>query len=85
MAPVILYSQAGCPACAAAKQFLAAQGVTYEEKDIRGDPEFLRELVDDLKSRTTPTLVVGEKVVMEFDPDKFLDAIGARSSEGKQI
>ncbi len=67
-----------------AKQYLAAQGVTYEEKDIRGDPEFLRELVEDLKSRTTPTLVVGEKVVMGFDPDKFLDAIGSRSSEGKQ-
>jgi glutaredoxin len=84
MSPVILYSQPGCSSCIAAKQYLAAQGVSYQEKDIRSDPEFLRELVEDLKSRTTPTLVVGEHVVMGFDPDKFLDAIGSRGSEGKQ-
>jgi glutaredoxin len=84
LAPVILYSQAGCPSCAAAKQYLAAQGVSYQEKDIRSDPEILRELVEDLKSSTTPTLVVGENVVIGFDPDKFLDAIGSRGSEGKQ-
>jgi glutaredoxin len=84
MSPVILYSQPGCSSCVVAKEYLAAQGVSFQEKDIRSDPEFLRELVEELKSRTTPTLVVGEKILMGFDPDKFLDAIGSRGSEGKQ-
>ncbi len=75
MEPVILYSQPGCSSCTVAKQYLDSRGVSFVEKDIRSDPEFLRELVEDLESRTTPTLVVGDKVVVGFDPDKFLDAL----------
>jgi glutaredoxin len=71
---VILYSQAGCPPCFAAKNFLKARGVGFVYKDVMEDPQALKELMD-LNSRSTPTLVVGEgenrQVMIGFDPEKL--------------
>jgi len=84
VAEIVLYSQPGCSSCFVAKEFLASHGIAFPEKDVRSDPEFLRELVEDLKSRTTPTLVVGEQVLIGFDPDKFQAALEKRDSEEKK-
>lgn len=70
MKRVILYSQPGCPPCYAAKQFLAARNIPFEYKDVQADPAALRELVK-LNSRSTPTIVVGEEVMIGFDPDRL--------------
>lgn len=70
MKRVILYSQPGCPPCFAAKRFLAARKVAFEYKDVTADSSALRELVK-LKSRTTPTIVVGDEVMIGFDPEKL--------------
>jgi glutaredoxin len=67
MKKVILYSQPGCPPCYAAKQFLAARNVAFEYKDVTADTGALRELVK-LNSRTTPTIVVGDEVMIGFNP-----------------
>ena len=67
---MLLYSQPGCPPCFAAKQFLKARDVAFEYKDVQADPAALRELVR-LKSRTTPTIVVGEEVMIGFDPQRL--------------
>ncbi len=58
-----------------AKEFLSSRGIAFEEKDIRADPEALRELVEHLQSRATPTLVVNGKVVVGFDPDEYDEAL----------
>lgn len=76
MKRVILYSQPGCPPCFAAKHFLAAQGVKFEYKDVQADPEALSELVA-LNSRSTPTIVVGEEVMIGFDPERLLQLLAA--------
>ena len=70
MKRVLLYSQPGCPPCHAAKQFLKARDVAFEYKDVQADPVALRELVK-LNSRTTPTIVVGEEVMIGFDPQRL--------------
>ena len=70
MKRVLLYSQPGCPPCFAAKQFLKARDVAFEYKDVQSDPVALRELTE-LKSRTTPTIVVGEEVMIGFDPQRL--------------
>ncbi len=71
---VILYSQAGCPPCFAAKSFLKSRGYSFTYKDVMEDPQALKELMD-LNSRSTPTLVVGEgenrQVMIGFDPDRL--------------
>lgn len=70
MKRVILYSQPGCPPCYAAKQYLAARNIPFEYKDVQADPAALRELVK-LNSHSTPTIVVGEEVMIGFDPDRL--------------
>ena len=74
MKRVILYSQPGCPPCYAAKQFFAAHNISFEYKDVQADPAALRELVK-LNSRSTPTIVVGEEVMIGFDPDRLEAAL----------
>jgi glutaredoxin-like YruB-family protein len=74
MKRVILYSQPGCPPCFAAKQFLTARNIPFEYKDVKGNPEALRELVR-LNSRSTPTIVVDDQVFIGFDPDRLEAAL----------
>lgn len=77
MKRVILYSQPGCPPCYAAKKFLTAHNIVFEYKDVQADPVALRELVR-LNSRSTPTIVVGDEVMVGFDPvrlEALLEAV----------
>ena len=54
-----------------AKEFLSSRQAEFEERDIRSDPNALRELVEGLNSRSTPTLVVDGHVVIGFDPAEY--------------
>jgi len=67
---VIVYSQPGCGACRAEKDWLSQQGVAFEDRDIRAKPEWLQE-IRVLGSQATPTTVVetewGREVVIGFD------------------
>jgi len=58
-----------------AKEFLSSRGIPFEERNIRSDPEFIRQLVGEHQSRSTPTLVAGERVVMGFDPAEYESAL----------
>jgi glutaredoxin-like YruB-family protein len=72
---VILYSQPGCPPCYAAKHFLTSREIPFEYKDVTADPSALRELVK-LNSRSTPTIVVGDEVMIGFDPGRLEQLLG---------
>ena len=58
-----------------AKEFLSSRGIEFEERNIRVDSEFIRELVAEHQSRSTPTLVAGARVVMGFDPAEYEAAL----------
>lgn len=75
MKTVTLYSQPGCPPCFAAKAFLQARNVPFVYKDVQADPAALKELLA-LDSRSTPTLLVGEEVMIGFDPDRLTLLLG---------
>ena len=64
---IYFYTESGCCACGDAKKFLVSHGIRFEERDIRANPEYLRLLTEDLDSRTTPTLVCGENIIVGFD------------------
>jgi glutaredoxin len=66
-----LYTEPGCGACAEAKSFLAARGITFEERDVRANPEYLRILTDDLDSCNLPTLVAGDTIIAGFDWEEY--------------
>jgi glutaredoxin len=66
-----LYTEPGCGACTEAKSFLKSRGISYEERDVRANPEHLRILTDDLDSCTLPTLVAGDTIIAGFDRAEY--------------
>lgn len=49
----------------------------FEDRNIRADREYVRELVGTYQSRATPTLVVNDRVVIGFDPAQYEAALRA--------
>ncbi len=66
-----LYTEPGCGACTEAKTFLTLRGISFEERDVRANPEYLRILTDDLDSCTLPTLVAGDAIIAGFDREEY--------------
>ena len=66
-----LYTEPGCDACVEAKSYLTSRGISFEERDVRAHPEYLRILTDVLDSCTLPTLVAGDTIIPGFDRDLY--------------
>jgi glutaredoxin 3 len=66
-----LYTEPGCSACIEAKSLLTSRGISFEERDVRSNPEYLRILEDDLDSCTLPTLVAGDTIIAGFDREEY--------------
>jgi glutaredoxin len=77
-----LYTEPRCGACIEAKNFLNSRGISFEERDVRANSEYLRVLTEDLDSCTLPTLVAGDAIIPDFDPKEYerLPAISTRKS-----
>lgn len=94
MKKVIVYTSNTCPYCNSAKEYLNDKGVDYEERNISQNKEARIELTK-RGIRSVPTIIIGDEVVVGFDPaklDKLLDftvidcpqcAIGLRLPKGK--
>ncbi len=48
-----------------------ARGIEFTEYDVTRDPDALEELVEVHRSRITPTLVVGDRVILGFDREQL--------------
>jgi len=68
---IYLYTEPGCGACIEAKSFLKSRGISFEERDVRANPEYLRILTDDLDSCTLPTLAAGDTIIAGFDREEY--------------
>jgi glutaredoxin len=51
--------------------FLSERGIEFEERDVSVDREAVRDLVEKYESRSTPTIVVGDEVMIGYDPDRL--------------
>jgi glutaredoxin-like YruB-family protein len=73
---VVIFTQPDCPPCYVMKLFLEEKGVAFEERDITLDPAAGRELTEKYSSHSTPTLVIGEEVMIGFDPERLDEILG---------
>ncbi len=76
-AKITVYTTINCPFCKSEKEFLAAQGLTFSEKNVEEDNEALKEMLslsDNFAG--VPVTVLngpkGKKVVKGFTQDEFL-------------
>jgi glutaredoxin len=68
---IYLYTEPCCGACIEAKNFLKSSGISFQERDVRANPEYLRILTEDLDSCTLPTLVAGDAIIAGFDRQEY--------------
>jgi glutaredoxin len=54
-----------------AEAYLSERGIIFELKDVSVDSSAVRELIAKYNSRSTPTIVVGEQVMIGFDPERL--------------
>jgi glutaredoxin len=54
-----------------AKAHLAERGLEFEVKDVSVDQKAVFELVRTYNSRSTPTIVVGDQVMIGFNPERL--------------
>jgi glutaredoxin-like YruB-family protein len=73
---IVLFTQPDCPPCHAIRLFLAGKGVAFEERDISADPVAVQELTGKYSSHSTPTLVIGEQVLIGFNPAQLDEILG---------
>lgn len=78
MRPVTIYTKSWCGYCARARALLERKGVAYDERDVTGDPEAERAMVERAGGRSTvPQIFVGDEHVGGCDELHALEARGA--------
>lgn len=68
---IILYTQPDCPPCEITKTFLNEHSIQYETKNIKTDSTARNELIDKYQSFSTPTIVIGDKVITGFNIEEL--------------
>ena len=71
---VVVYHQPGCPPCHTAMEYLSQRGIPFVAKNVQEDEDAMRELIEDYRSQSTPTIVVDGQVMIGLDR-KRLDAM----------
>jgi hypothetical protein len=67
-----------------ARKFLVSRGIPFEERDIQTNPDYLRILTEELDSRTTPTLVAADRIIVGFDRAEYELLAGAAGTRRKR-
>lgn len=73
---VLLFTQPDCPPCFVVKAFLDGMGVEYEERDVTQDQSAVEEMMQKYGSHSTPTVVIGEQVLVGFNPERLDKILG---------
>ena len=73
---VIVFTQQDCPPCGWVKSFLSARGVDFEERSIDSGFAVVRELTQTYNSQSTPTVVIGDQVLIGYDPERLVQLLG---------
>lgn len=67
VAPVTVYSTKTCPWCDRAKEFLRANNVPFEDKDVASDYEAAMEMIRRTGQQGVPVIATEEEVILGFD------------------
>ncbi len=74
--PLVMIASSTCPACAGAREWLAAEGIAYRELTVDQSPR-AREIADELKVQTVPTFLIGTTRINGFAPTELQQRLSA--------
>jgi glutaredoxin 3 len=81
----ILFVKAGCPWCTEALAYFKAQGLKLESREVRHNKVFMDQMVQHSGQSKTPTFVLGDFVVADFDIGEFKAAINKMPAIKQQL
>ncbi len=73
---VIIYSTPTCHFCHAAKEFMDANSIAYEDNDVASDADKRAEMVEKTGQMGVPVIVIGEEIMVGFDEGKMKELLG---------
>ena len=76
MPQVVIYTTNICPYCVRAKALLKKKGVEYEERNIEGSRELMKEMLQRSQRRTVPQIFIDDYHVGGYDDMAELDMLG---------
>lgn len=76
MSSVKIYTWTVCPYCDRAKALLKSKGVSYEEINLDGKDDELKELRERTGLRTVPQIFINEELIGGYSDLADLDAKG---------
>ena len=65
---LVVYTLSSCPACRMARSHLDKRGIAYVERAVDEDPAAFAEFEKLNPQRSVPTFVIGDEVMIGFDP-----------------
>ena len=71
MKNVTIYTTPTCHFCHAAKEFFKEHDVAYTEKDVSGDANARKEMVDKSGQMGVPVIFVDSEMIVGFDEDRL--------------
>jgi len=57
------------------REFLSQKGVSFIEKDVTSDPKSLEELTQKTGRKATPTLIIGDEIIVGFSKPEIESAL----------
>lgn len=73
---VIIYATSWCPWCKRTKEFLAANKIAFEERDVEKKREWAEEMVKKSGQTGTPVLEINGRIIVGFDEPAIRKALG---------
>ncbi len=64
---VIIYTTPTCSWCQAAKDYLRAREIDFEEVDVQADPDRAREMVEKSGQYGVPVIEIDGELIVGFD------------------
>ena len=68
---VVIYSTPTWPFCKRAKEYLSQKGITYQERDVAGDREAAKEMIEKSKQMSVPVIIIDGEILVGFNQAKL--------------
>jgi len=77
MTNITIYTATWCGFCHTAKDYFDKLGVSYTDKDVESDPQYMSEAVAKSGQRGIPVIDIDGKIIIGFDRPKIDAALAS--------
>ena len=79
---IILYTKTGCPWCKGVLDLFKEKGVKFEEREVRGNEAYFKELVAKSGQSKTPTMDLDGEITADSDREAIAATLKAKGYAG---